>query len=67
MDKIEITRSKVYHRTGRYAWTWVYTVTCPGEKHSFSGDGRSWAEGLAGKLSRERGIEVERTIREVEA
>lgn len=33
-----LTRHKVYHRTGRYAWTWIYRLEgIPKPVHDFQG------------------------------
>jgi hypothetical protein len=42
-----ITRSKVYHRRGRVAWTWCYAVHIEGYEHPFKGTGIGWARDLA--------------------
>lgn len=44
-----ITRSKIYHRRGRYAWTWVYTVHAPDPigTPAMVGDCLGWAKDAA--------------------
>jgi hypothetical protein len=55
MEHITIERSKVYPRPARpgFAWSWVYTVTVPGQPHTFSGSPLSWARKLAKKHAAE--------------
>lgn len=49
---------KIYHRTGRWSWTWTYAVTVPGEKHRMIGDCVGWARDIAARKSRETGFPV---------
>lgn len=48
MNPIHIERTQVVHRgrTGP-AWTYIYTVTVPGQPFPFTGDRVRWATDLA--------------------
>jgi hypothetical protein len=43
---IQITRQQIWHRRGRFAWTWVYTVHGPNNE-KFTGPRLAWAKRLA--------------------
>ena len=50
---------KIYHRTGRFAWTWTYAVTVPGEEFRMIGDCVGWARDMAARKARETGFTVD--------
>lgn len=50
MTSIQITREPVFNGRGqRFPYSWLYTVTVPGEAHPFVGKDISWARGIAKK------------------
>lgn len=47
-ETITVTRTKVYPCRAHPgpAWTWAYTVSIPGEPHTFDGELMSWVKTL---------------------
>lgn len=64
-NEITITRSQLYAEKGinaKFAWSWLYRVTVPGERFSMTGTTLSWARGVAKKYAAKTGMIVNETF-----
>lgn len=58
-DTITITREPVFNGHGmRTPYSWLYTVTVPGERYPMRGKGVDWARGIARKYSQKHNLTV---------